>query len=66
MKKEFENILADHGIYGEDVEEILYAVQDMIDAVINKTKEEEPYATNTIERLEIAYREIFDLTYIYD
>lgn len=66
MKKEFENILNEHGIYGEDVEEILYAVQDMIEAVINETKEKEPYATNSIERLEIASREIFNLTYVYE
>lgn len=66
MKKEFEKILEAHGIYGEDAEEILYAVQDMIEAVINETKEKEPYATNTIERLEIASREIFNLTYVYE
>lgn len=66
MKKEFEKILEAHGIYGEDAEEILYAVQDMIEAVINETKEKEPYSTNTIERLEIASREIFNLTYVYE
>ena len=66
MQKEFEKILVEHGIYGEYPEEILYAVQDMIEAVINKIKEEEPYATKTIERLEIASREIFNLINIYE
>ena len=66
MKKEFENILNEHGIYEEDTEEILYAVQDMIEAVINEIKEKEPYATNTIERLKIASQEIFNLTYVYE
>ena len=66
MKKEFEKILEANGIYGEDAEEILYAVNDMIEAVINETKEKEPYATNTIERLEIASREIYNLIYVYE
>ena len=66
MKQMFENILKEHGIYGEDVEEILYAVQDMIESVARKIEEEEPYATNTLKRLEIASYEVFDLTnYMY-
>ena len=66
MKEKFEKILNEHGIYGEDSEEILYAVQDFIESVINETKEKEPYATNTIDRLKIASQEIFNLTYIYN
>ena len=62
MKEKFENILKEHGIYFEDVEEILYAVQDMIETVANETKEKEPYATNYLNRLEIASREVFNLT----
>lgn len=61
MKEKFENILEKHGIYGEDIEEILYAVSDMLDYVADKTKEEEPYATNAIERLEKAAYEIYNL-----
>ena len=64
MKEKFKDILNAHGIYGEDSEEILYAVQDMIEAAINEIKEKEPYATNTIERLAIASREIYSLTYL--
>lgn len=61
MKEKFEKILKEHGIYGEDVQDILYAVEDMICAVIDETKEKEPYATNSIERLEIASQEVFSL-----
>lgn len=61
MKEKFENILKEHGIYGEDVEEILYAVFDMLNYVADKTKQDEPYATNAIERLEKAAYEVYDL-----
>ena len=58
MREKFEKILKEHNIYGEDVEEILYAVQDMISTVVNETKEKEPYATKYIDRLESASHEI--------
>ena len=61
MKEKFEKILEEHGIYGEDVYEILYAVNDMLLLVADKIKEEEPYATNTIDRIEKAAYEVFDL-----
>lgn len=61
MKEKFENILKEHGICGEDVEEILYAVSDMLNYVADKTKQDEPYATNSIERLEKAAYEVYDL-----
>lgn len=65
MRKEFENILSEHNLYGVDVEETLYAVQDMVEAVVNKLKEEEPYATNAIERLKITSQEIINLINVY-
>lgn len=61
MKEKFESILKEHGIYGEDVEKILYAVQEMLEYVADKTKEKEPYATNSIDRLESAAHEVFSL-----
>ena len=61
MREKFESILVEHGIYGEDVEEILYAVHDMLIAVADKTKEEEPYATNYIDRVEKAAYEVYSL-----
>lgn len=63
MKNKFKRILEEHGIYAEETEEILYAVQDMIEAVINETKEREPYATNTIARLELTSQEIGNLVW---
>lgn len=61
MKEKFEAILKEHGIYGEDVEEILYAVHDMLLLVADETKEKEPYATNYIDRIERAAYEVFSL-----
>ena len=62
MREKFESILKEHGIYEDDIEEILYAVSDMLNFVADKTKEEEPYATNSIKRLESAAYEVFSLT----
>ena len=61
MKEEFAKILEEHGICFEDIEEILFAVSDILDLVADKTKEEYPYATNSIERIEIAAYEVFSL-----
>ena len=61
MKEEFAKILEEHGIYFEDVEEILFAVSDMLNLVADKTKKEEPYAVNSIKRLEAAAHEVFSL-----
>ena len=61
MKEKFEKILNEYGIYGEDPEEILYAVHDMLLLVADETKEEEPYAVNSIDRLEKAAYEVFNL-----
>ena len=61
LKEKFESILKEHGIYGEDVEDILYAVHDMLVCVADDTKKKEPYATNSIDRLEKAAYEVFSL-----
>lgn len=58
MREQFERILKEHGIFGEDVEEILYAVSEMLDLSAEDTKERYPYATNSIRNLEIASREV--------
>ena len=62
MREKFEEILKEHGIYGEDPEEILYAVQDMLEFVARETRKKEPYAINSIDRLEKAAYEVFDLS----
>ena len=62
MREKFDAILKEHGIYGEDIEEILYSVSEMLEFVAKETKENEPYATNSIDRLETAAREVFNLS----
>lgn len=61
MREKFEEILEKHSIYGEDVEEILYAVHDMLTLVADETKENEPYAVVSIRNLETAACEVFSL-----
>lgn len=62
MKEKFDKILNEHGIYGEDAEKILYAVSDILKFVAEETKKKEPYARNSIERLQIAAYEVSALT----
>lgn len=62
MRDQFEKILREHGIYGEDLEEVLYAVSDMLNLSAEKTEKEEPYATNSIQRMKAASREVMNLT----
>ena len=50
MKEKFENILNEHGIYGEDIEQILFAVHDMFALMADKTYDEEPNAHETIRK----------------
>ena len=61
MREKFEEILKEHNIYGEDIEEILYAVSDMLEYMADETKEKEPYAVNTLDRLETAAYEVRSL-----
>ena len=62
MREKFENILKEHEIYGEDVEDVLCAVHDMFMLMADELKEKEPYATNSISKLENAAYEAIDLT----
>lgn len=61
MEEKFEKILEDHGIYEEDVTEILNAVRDMLEYAAEKTRREYPYATNTVDRLEKAIEGVTDI-----
>ena len=63
MREKFNEILKNHGIYGNDVEDVLDAVHDMLIYVADKTKEEAPHATNSINRMETAAYEVFELRY---
>lgn len=58
MREKFIAILKDHGIYGEDIEEILCAVSDMLTFA---AKENESYATDSIDCLETAAYAVWNL-----
>ena len=61
MRKKFENILKEHGIYGEDIEKIMYAVHDMLTFMADKIDEEEPYATKTVKEYNDAAYKVYCL-----
>jgi hypothetical protein len=50
MKEKFESILNERGIYCEDVEQVLYAVHDMLAFMADKTYDEEPNARETVRK----------------
>ena len=62
MKEKFKTILEEHGVYGEDVEEVLYAVREMMECATEKLKETEPYATVTIREMETSAYHVTELT----
>lgn len=66
MKDKFESILEQHGIYGEDIEEILNAVNEMLLLVANKTKEDTPYATSTISFMESGADAVLELIWYFE
>lgn len=63
-KKKFEEIRANHDmllIVNSDVIDSLRFVQEILEAEADALKEKEPTAVNTIERLNVAAYEVFDL-----
>ena len=62
MKERFEEILKQHNLYGDNVEDIISAVRDMLLYVADDTKERYPYATNSIHELEEAAYQVSNLT----
>ena len=61
--RELNDFLRNHNLTAEDAIGCIEFVQDFLEYQIKKLMEEEPYATNTIERLRIAAREVSCLTY---
>lgn len=50
-----------------EIEDTIYFIQDLLEFQANELKRTEPYATNSIRRLEEAAREVFGLLdYIED
>lgn len=61
MKEKLNQIMKDHGIFGEEVETILEVVQDMLTCAADDLKENNPEAVNSIDELEQAARTIWNL-----
>lgn len=61
MKERLQQILNDHGIFGEEVETVLCAVHDMLVCVTDDLKKNEPNAINAIDEMERAASVICDL-----
>ena len=61
MEERFEQILESHGIYGEDLDDIVYAMNEILLEAVKDTKENEPYARNTIAMYETAARAMSEL-----
>ena len=49
MREKFEEILKEHNIYGEDIEEILYAVSDMLEYMADELSKLDEYRKNFTE-----------------
>ena len=60
---ELNKFLLNHNLVAEDAIGCVEFVEDFLEYQIKKLKEEEPYATNTIERLVVAKREVSCLIY---
>lgn len=66
MREKFERILEEHGIYGEDIEEILHAANEMLLLVANTTKKDAPYATSTISFMESGSEAVLELIWYFE
>lgn len=60
-KEQLKEIMKRHCIVGCEVEDVIYFVQDLLEFRANELKENEPYATHSVDRLEDAAREVWDL-----
>lgn len=63
-KEAFKKIVEEHStllIVGEDAASALYFAADVIEEEIKALKEKCPYATRTIDRLESALHEVYEL-----
>jgi hypothetical protein len=66
-KEQLKEIMNKHCIVGCEVEDVIYFVQDLLEFQADELKATEPYATRSIERLEAAAYEVWDLiAYLQD
>ena len=60
-KAQLKEIMNKHCIVGCEVEDAIYFVQDLLEFQADEVKETEPYATNSIRRLQETAWEVGDL-----
>lgn len=60
-KEKLKEIMDRHLIVGCEVEDVIYFIQDLLEFRADELKENEPYATRSIDSLESAAREVWDL-----
>ena len=60
-REQFKEIMRRHCIVDCEVEDVIYFIQDLLEFQADETKENEPYATKSIQRIEDAAREVYDL-----
>lgn len=62
-KEKFNEIMKENCILACEVEDAIYFVRDLLESQADELRENEPYATKSIDRLEEAAREVVDLLY---
>ena len=60
-KAELGKIMEDNYIFPSEVEDAIQFVQDLLEFYAEELRKNEPYAINTIRRLEDAAREVWNL-----
>lgn len=65
-RDKFLEILKDHGIYDDDIEEILCAVTDMLNEQADKVEAAEPHAWVSVRNMRNAAQEVRSLVYDLD
>ena len=64
--EKLKEIMSNHLICSEDESlESIEFVRELLEAQAEETKAKEPYATNSIRRMEIAAREVDELAFIF-
>lgn len=60
-REQFKEIMREHCIVDCEVEDVIYFIQDLLEFQADEVRENEPYATKAIDRMEAAAREVYDL-----
>jgi hypothetical protein len=60
-KEKFNEIMKENCILACEVEDAIYFVRDLLESQADELRENEPYATKAIQRIETAAREVSDL-----